>query len=160
MAGKKHPVQCNRFEEYREMFFGPKQDKLYDNFVLAPMTNSLILSVNRCGPPNLLERPPFTIKHFKLGLPTPKDKNACPNQDTDHGDVVQNAANVEPHRHHRDEDTCAANDDVPMMDVRDEPVVEAISKNHNKPGSCPPADQMDQNMAEVNNGGYHLQDKS
>ena len=150
LAGKDHPATCKRFNEFREAFMGNKKDK---KFVPAPMTSALKLSANRCGTPDLLEKPAFTINHFVLDIQSPRRRNPCESADINLANLVKNPKNLKPNRHVKKPDICRADDsdDVPMMDVRDEAVNEAIQKNHNDPGSCPPPDRIAQNMAETNN---------
>lgn len=72
LGGKNLPIKCpGRFETFTTNWMWEQANE--KNFLPAPKGLAPILSINRCGDRDMLERPSFSLNIYNFGLPTAND---------------------------------------------------------------------------------------
>ena len=108
-----------------------------------------ILSIGRCGFPDLKEQPPFSHKMYIFGDKTRNRDNDCRGRHTDTEALANNPKNMKIPKKVRIPDGCEKDD--PMMEMRDDVVAENVEKNYANPGTCSASNKVSSKQAETNN---------
>ena len=151
------PVQCAapRFLDFHKRFFPEDPDNQY----VTP-TIDLLKSINRCGPGPEGSLEPFDLNVFKPGKPTQNKRNNCKDQYNNPEEMANNPDNYQLSAEITDFDACEGDHDMvhdnsmaalanvaPVFELIPEKIREALLRNSDHQGICPPSDKLPRDQA-------------